>query len=77
MVATLSAMQLAIIVLISQNQQGKMEDARQRIDFEVNVRAENEITKILIMLDELHAKLGISKAKADKAVMLFSFERHS
>ena len=32
----------------------------------VNVRAENEITKILIMLDELHAKLGISKTTADK-----------
>ena len=58
-------MLLAIVVLINQNQQGRMEDVRQRIDFEVNVRAENEITKILIMLDELHAKLGILKAKTD------------
>jgi uncharacterized membrane protein len=66
MIVAFSAMLLAIVVLINQNQQGRMEDIRQRIDFEVNVRAENEITKILIMLDELHAKLGISKVKTDE-----------
>jgi len=66
MIATFSAMLLAIVVLINQNQQGRMADIRQQIDFEVNVRAENEITKILIMLDELHVKLGISNAKVDK-----------
>jgi len=66
MIAAFSTMLLAIVVLINQNQQGRMEDVRQRIDFEVNVRAENEITKILIMLDELHTKLGISKIKTDK-----------
>jgi len=59
-------MLLAIVVLINQNQQGRMADVRQRIEFEVNVRAENEITKILIMLDELHARFGISKVKTDE-----------
>ena len=39
-----------------------MADIRQRIDFEVNVRAETEITKILKMLDEFNGKLGIIKA---------------
>ena len=52
---------LAIVVLINQNQQGRMADVRQRIDLEIDVRAENEITKILTMLDELHVKLGIVK----------------
>jgi uncharacterized membrane protein len=66
MMVAFSDMLLAIVVLINQNQQGRMADVRQRIDFEVNVRAENEITKILIMLDELHVKLGISKVKMDK-----------
>ena len=42
MIASFSAMLLAIIVLINQNQQGEMADIRQRIDFEVNVRAEND-----------------------------------
>lgn len=31
------------------------------IDFEINVRAEHEITKILHMLDELYTELGIAK----------------
>jgi uncharacterized membrane protein len=54
-------MLLAIVVLINQNEQGKMADVRQRIDFEINVRAENEITKILTMLDLFNARLGIVK----------------
>ena len=66
MIVAFSASFLAIVVLINQNQQGRMADVRQRIEFEINVRAENEITKILIMLDELHTKLGISKVKTDK-----------
>ncbi len=61
-IATFSAMLLAIVVLINQNRQGGMADVRQRIDFEVNVRAEHEITKILTMLDELHRELGMVKA---------------
>lgn len=52
---------LAIVVLINQNQQGRMADVRQRIDLEVNVRAEHEITKILTMLHELHVQLGMVK----------------
>jgi uncharacterized membrane protein len=62
MIAAFSAMLLAIVVLINQNRQGRMDDVRQRIDFEVNVRAEREITKILTMLDELNANLGMVKA---------------
>jgi len=61
-VASFSAMLLAIVVLINQNRQGQMADIRQRIDFEVNVRAESEITKILTMLHELHIELGMTKA---------------
>ena len=61
MITAFSAMLLAIVVLINQNRQGKMADIRQRIDFEVNVRAENEITKILTMLDALHVQLGMAK----------------
>ena len=61
MITSFSAMFLAIVVLINQNQQGEMADMRQRIDFEVNVRAENEITKILTMLDTFNERLGIVK----------------
>jgi uncharacterized membrane protein len=61
MIAAFSAMLLAIVVLINQNQQGRMADIRQQIDLEINVRAENEITKVLAMLDELHVRLGMVK----------------
>jgi uncharacterized membrane protein len=55
---------LSITILISQNQETKIEMVRQQMDFEINVRAEQEITKILQMIEVIHAELGI--AKADK-----------
>lgn len=62
MVVSLEAIGLAIVVLISQNRQSKIADLRQQIDFEIDVRAEAEITKALRMLDALMHHLGISKA---------------
>ena len=52
---------LAIIVLINQNREAKISEVRQQMDFEVNVRAENEITKILHMIEEIHTELNITK----------------
>ncbi|MGN6639578.1 MAG: DUF1003 domain-containing protein [Mucilaginibacter sp.] len=52
---------LTIPVLISQNRQRKLEKIREHVEFEVNVRAENEITKVLAMLEEIQHKLGIHK----------------
>lgn len=50
---------LSVSVLISQNRIGRMEKTRQKVEFEVNFRAENEITKILHMLHEMQKKMGI------------------
>ena len=44
---------LSIIILISQNQEERINEVRQQMDFEINVRAEQEITKILQMLEEI------------------------
>lgn len=66
MIVSLVAIFLSVIVLISQNRQGQIADIRQQIDFEINVRAEHEITRILIMLDEITAKLGIEKTSDDE-----------
>lgn len=65
MVVSLFAIVLSISVLINQNRQGRMEKIRQQVEFEVNVRAENEITKVLTMLHEIHQKLGLD-TKMDK-----------
>ena len=73
MLVSLEAIFLAIIVLISQNRQSKTADIRQQIDFEVNVRAEAEVTRILRMLDEIHRHLAISK----QDVELIEMERET
>jgi uncharacterized membrane protein len=62
MIVSLVAIFLSVIVLISQNRQGKIADIRQQVDLEVNVRAENEVTKILTMLEEIQAKLGVGSS---------------
>lgn len=59
MIVSVFAIILSVSVLISQNRQGRMEKVRQQIEFEVNVRAENEVTKVLAMLHQIQKKLGI------------------
>lgn len=59
MVVSLEAIFLSIIVLISQNRAAHIDDLREEIDLHVNVRAEEEITKMLIILDEIHDHLGL------------------
>lgn len=61
MAVSLEAIFLAIIVLISQNRQSKIADIRQQIDFEVDVRAEAEVNKILHKLDDIHRHLALGK----------------
>ncbi len=60
MIVSLFAIILSISVLINQNREGKKNNLQQQIEFEVNVRAENEITKMLEMLHEIQIKMGIS-----------------
>jgi uncharacterized membrane protein len=59
MMVSIFAIILSVSVLINQNRQSRVEKTRQQVEFEVNVRAENEITKILNMLHEIHQTLGL------------------
>jgi len=63
MVVSLEAIFLAIIVLMSQNRASKVADIRQKMDFEINVRAEQEITKIIMLIERLHGHLGMNIRK--------------
>jgi uncharacterized membrane protein len=60
MLVSLFAIVLSVSVLINQNRQGKIEQIRRQVEFEVNVRAENEVTKILNMLHEMQQHMGIN-----------------
>jgi len=59
MVVSLEAIFLSIFVLISQNRASEIAEIREEVDLVVNVRAEQEITKMLKMLDEIHHHLGL------------------
>ena len=59
MFVSLEAIFLTVIVLISQNRAGRIADMREDLDFEINVRSEEEITRIINMLDEIHDHLGL------------------
>jgi uncharacterized membrane protein len=61
-IVSLFAIILSVSVLINQNRQGKVDKVQRQVEFEVNVRAENEITKVLSMLHEIHTKLGIDNS---------------
>jgi len=66
MVVSLEAIFLAIIVLISQNRAAKVADLREEIDLQINVRAEEEITKILNILDAIHDHVGLPAEDDDE-----------
>ena len=59
MVVSLEAIVLSIIVLMTQNRQSRMEDIRDQIDTEIDVRAEEEITMLLIMLEKVAHHLQV------------------
>jgi len=59
-VVSVFAIILSVTVLINQNRQGKMDKIRQQVEFEVNVRAEEEITKVLNMLHDIQIQLGMN-----------------
>ena len=59
MFVSLEAIVLSVVVLISQNKESKIADLREELDFEINVRAEKEITRIIKMLRGIHNHLGM------------------
>jgi uncharacterized membrane protein len=69
MTVSLEAIFLSIIVLISQNKASKIADMRQQIDFEINVRAEEEISKILQLVDQLRKAEGIKTRDPELELM--------
>lgn len=59
MVVSLEAIFLAIFILVSQNRSSYVNSLREEVHLRVNLIAEEEITKILEVLAEMRAKMGI------------------
>ena len=58
MIVSLEAIFLSIFVLISQNRQSKIADLRQEIDLQINMIAEEEITKVMQMIAAIYKQIG-------------------
>lgn len=59
MVVSLEAIALAIIVLISQNREGRVNELREEVELQINTIADSELTKLINMMALLLEKEGI------------------
>jgi uncharacterized membrane protein len=69
MIVSLEAIFLATFVLISQNRQALLADKRAKLDLQVNMIAEDEVTKLMKLVDEIHEHLGLGGADDDAKQM--------
>lgn len=58
-IVSLEAIVLSIFVLISQNRQSHITDLRQEVDLQINLIAEEEITKVIHLLARLYKALKL------------------
>lgn len=61
MIVSLEAIFLSIFVLVSQNRTSYVDNLREELHLQVNLVAEEEVTKILKVLAEIRKKVGITK----------------
>jgi len=61
MIVSLEAIFLSVFVLITQNRQALQADRRAKVDLEVNTVAEQEVTKLIGMVEQIHDHLGIKE----------------
>jgi uncharacterized membrane protein len=59
MIVSLEAIFLSTFVLISQNRQALQSDRRAKVDLQVNLISEQEITKIMSLVAEIHDNLSL------------------
>jgi uncharacterized membrane protein len=61
MMVSLESIFLSTFVLISQNRQALQADRRAKVDVQVNALAEQEVTKLIQMVDAIQAHLGMPR----------------
>ncbi|MDB6154273.1 MAG: hypothetical protein JWL90_2726 [Chthoniobacteraceae bacterium] len=60
LVVSLEAIFLSTFILISENREGRINERRSRLDLQINLLAEQENTKMLELLREIAAKVGVA-----------------
>jgi uncharacterized membrane protein len=62
MIVSLEAILLSIFVLMAQNRSERIDQLRQEIDLQINLIAEDELTKLLCLVSKIAEKQGIDVA---------------
>jgi uncharacterized membrane protein len=65
MVVSLEAIFLSIFVLMTQSRESRIAELREEITLEVDVRVEQEVTKILQLVAGLYGRLGFEVSRED------------
>ena len=68
MIRSLEGVLLSTFVLIKQNRMSALADERSHLDLQVSLLAEQEVTKVIQMLDHISRELGIEAAVVDAEV---------
>ena len=63
MVASVEAIFLSTFVLISQNRMAALADKRADLDLQVSLLAEHEVTRIITLVTEMAAKMGVDASR--------------
>lgn len=59
LIVSLEAIFLSIFVLMSQNRESKITDIREELNFQITLQSEQEISKLIAMMEQVHEKLDI------------------
>ncbi len=70
LVVSLEAIFLSTFILISQNQETKLTERRNRLDLQINMLSEQENTKMLELLQRIAKKVGIDTKDPETAALL-------
>ena len=68
MIVSMEGVLLSTFVLIKQNRMGALSDERSHLDLQISLLSEQEVTKIIRMLEQVSARLGIADEVVDAEV---------
>jgi uncharacterized membrane protein len=65
-IVSLEAIFLSTFVLVSQNRQAAIADRRSELDLQMNLLTEHEVTRLLMIVDEMAKKMGIDPCDTEE-----------
>jgi uncharacterized membrane protein len=65
-IVSLEAIFLSTFVLVSQNRQAAIADRRSELDLQMNLLTEHEVTRLLMIIDEMAKKMGIDPCDTEE-----------